>query len=174
MLTFGIRPPHVALLCVVQQSINISCRPGHSSEPCSCGPCCDRQTPDSSVSGSLTALCSLNYEIHDFSIVSATSYTVDNQQSTFYIQYHTRVVIVYAYCNVFCQVSSLTVQLTMCHVCLGHAMLLRPSYAMPGLSNVQVSRSLNCRSTALVCNFAACTPLCILCTQCQKCKQKMQ
>jgi len=49
MLTFGIRPPHAALLCAVQQSINISCRPGHSSEPCSCGPCCDRRTPDSSV-----------------------------------------------------------------------------------------------------------------------------
>ena len=49
MLTFGIRPPHAALLCAVQQPINISCRPGHSSEPCSCGPCCDRRTPDSSV-----------------------------------------------------------------------------------------------------------------------------
>jgi len=44
MLTFGIRPPHAALQCAVQQSINISCRPGHSSEPCRCGPCCDRQT----------------------------------------------------------------------------------------------------------------------------------
>ena len=89
------------------------------------------------VSSGLTVLRSLNYEIHNFSIVSATSYTVDNQQSLFYIQYHTQVVIVYAYCNLFCQVSSPIAQLTRCHVCLGHAMLVRPSHTTPELSNVQ-------------------------------------
>ena len=35
-----------------------------------------------------------NYEIHNFSVVSATSYTVDNQQSIFYIQHDTPVFIV--------------------------------------------------------------------------------
>ena len=30
--TARIRPPHVALLCAVQQSIDISCRPGHSRD----------------------------------------------------------------------------------------------------------------------------------------------
>ena len=83
-----------------------------------------------------TALHSLNYEICNFSIVSATSYTIDNQQSTFNIQHHTQVVIVYAYCNVFFQVSSPTAQLTTCHECLGHAMLARPSHATHELSNI--------------------------------------
>ena len=49
---------HAALLCAVQQSIDIYCMPGYSSKVCCCGPCWDRQTKRRADARQMHRLCS--------------------------------------------------------------------------------------------------------------------